>query len=97
MVLALGAAVPAVCLDAADSRLDGEHYPFILRLASARTGTTLAGSWLDHAAGIRICGNDSYNCRAAPAYATRSPGILSGLSRTESGLDAKAHEAGLSK
>ena len=48
MVPSLAAAVPAVGLDGADHHLDGEHYPYLLCLAFARTGTShgcfLAGS-----------------------------------------------------
>ena len=66
MVPALAAAVPAICLDAADYHLDREHNPHLLRLAFAHAWSSVVGSWLDHAAGIRICGSGGRDCRVAP-------------------------------
>ena len=79
MVPALAAAVPAVGLDAADHHLDGEHYPYLLRLASARTWTSVATSWLDYAAGIRIRGGGRRNYRVAPTHTTGTARMLNGL------------------
>jgi hypothetical protein len=68
VVPSLAAAVPAVTLDAADHHLDGEHYPYLLRLASARTWTSVVSSWLDNAAGIRMRGRGRCNSRFAPDH-----------------------------
>ena len=54
VVPALAAAVPAVGLDGADHHLDGEHHSDLLRLAFAHARSSVVGSWLDYAAGIRI-------------------------------------------
>src|SRR4051812_4003399 len=66
VVSALAIAVPAVSLNAAAHRLDSEHYSYLLCLASARAGTAVAGSWLDHAAGIRSHRNGRCDDRASP-------------------------------
>src|ERR1700735_3013020 len=76
MVPSLAAAVPAVGLDAADHHLDGEHHPYLLRLASARTWASLVGSWLDYAAGIWIGGSGRCNYRVSPVQTTRGKPIL---------------------
>ena len=70
MVPALAAAVPAICFDAAAHHLDGEHYPYLLRLASAHTWTSVVSSWLDYAAGIRVSGSGRCNYRVVPLHAT---------------------------
>ena len=79
MVPSLAAAVPAVGLDAADHHLDGEHHPYLLRLASARTGASLVGSGLDYAAGIWICGSGRCNCRISPGQTTSGNRMLNRL------------------
>src|SRR5262249_47057777 len=71
MVLALVAAVPAVCFDVADHHLGGEHHPYLLRLASANTWTAVVGSTMGHAAGIRVHGNGRCNFRFTPSAAFR--------------------------
>ena len=38
-----------VSLDVADHHLDGEHHPYLLRLAPAQPWTTVVGSGLDYA------------------------------------------------
>ncbi len=70
LVLALAAAVSAVGLDAADHHLDGEHSPYLLRLAFAHAWASVVSSWLDYAAGIRIRGSDRCNHRVAPTHTT---------------------------
>lgn len=40
-------------------RLERQHPHHLLRLVFARTGTSVAGPWMDHAAGVRTRG-DSY-------------------------------------
>src|SRR5262249_11218026 len=78
MVFALAAAVHTVVDDAADQHLDIEHHPYLLCLASAHTGTTVAGSGVDYAAGIRFRGNRRCNYRCAPDHTTGRATILSG-------------------
>jgi hypothetical protein len=70
VVLALDAAVRAVGLDAADHHLDGEHYPYLLRLAFAHAWSSVAGSWLGYVAGIRIGGSGRCNHRVSPVHTT---------------------------
>ena len=72
LVLALAAAVHPVRLDGADYRLDSEHHPYLLRLASAHPGTTMVSSWLDHGTGIWSRGNGRRDYRIAPFRATDS-------------------------
>jgi hypothetical protein len=61
---------PAICdidLDAADHRLDGEHYPHLRHVAFAHTWTSVgAASSLGNAAGIRMRGDSCHNYRFAP-------------------------------
>jgi hypothetical protein len=87
VVLALAVAVRAVGLDAADHRLDSEHHPDLLRMASAYTWTSVVGSWLDYAAGIRICGSGRCNYRVSPAHTTGHATVLNRLAAL--GLDAQ--------
>jgi hypothetical protein len=79
MVPALAAAVPAVGLDGADHHLDSEHYPDLLRLAFAHAWSSVVGSWLDYAAGIRIRGNGRCNYHVSPVHTTGSNPMLNGL------------------
>ena len=74
LVPALAAAVRAVGLDGADHHLDSQHHPNLLRLAFAHAWSSVAGSWLDHAAGIRSrgsvhCGSSVYASVLRPASA----------------------------
>ena len=64
MVSSLAAAIFDVGLDAADHRLDREHYVHIRPMALVRTGAAVgAASWLGHVAGIRMRGNGRcHNC-----------------------------------
>jgi hypothetical protein len=57
MVSFLAIAISEVGLDTPDHHLDSEYYPHLHRLALAYPGTSVVGSWLDVAAGIRSCGN----------------------------------------
>ncbi len=66
-------------LDAADHHLDGEHYSYLLRLASAHARASVVSSWLDHAAGIRIRGSGRCNYRVAPTQTTGTTRMLTGL------------------
>ena len=79
MVPAVAAAVHAVGLDAADHHLDSEHHPDLLRLAFAHAWSSVGGSWLDYAAGIRIRGNGRCNYPASPLHPTGDNPILDGL------------------
>ena len=55
MVSSLAAAISGIGLDAADHRLDCEHYPHLRHVALARTWASVGGaSWLGNAAGIRM-------------------------------------------
>ncbi len=67
LVPALAAAVRAVGLDRSDHHLDRQHHPNLLRVAFAHAWSSVAGSWLDHAAGIRIGRNCRRNRRVSPA------------------------------
>jgi hypothetical protein len=87
MVPALAAAVPAVSLDAADHHLDGEHYPNLLRVASAHAWSSMVGSWLDYAAGIRMCRDNRCNHPVAPNHSTGRATVLNRLAAL--GLDAQ--------
>ena len=67
LVSSLGAAISYVSLDAADHRLDCEHYPRLHQLALARTWASVgAASCLGYAAGIRMPGNSCCNYGFAP-------------------------------
>ena len=73
MVSTLAAAISDVGLDAADHRLDYEHYPHLRQLALAHTWTSVgAASWLGNAAGIWMRGNGRCNYRFAPDHTTGS-------------------------
>ena len=67
MVSSLAAAISDVGLDAADHRLDCEHYPHLRYVALAHTWASVgAASWLGNAAGIRMRGDGCRNYRFAP-------------------------------
>ncbi len=67
MVSSLAAAISEIALDAADHRLDCEHYPHLRHVALAHTWASLgAASRLGNAAGIRMRGNSCRNDRFAP-------------------------------
>ncbi len=76
MVPALAAAVPAINHDSAHHDLDGQHCPYLLRLAFAQSWTPVAGSGLDYAAGIRSPGSVRCSYRVAQVPATgNAPGL----------------------
>ncbi len=79
VVSALAVAVPAVGLDGADHRLDGQHHPNLLRLAFAHARTSVAGSGLDYAAGIRMRGDGRCNHPVAPNHSTGRATVLNRL------------------
>ena len=79
MVPALAAAVRAVGLDGADHPLDSEHHSNFLRLAFAHAWSSMVGSWMDYAAGIRIRGNGRCNYRLSPVRTTGDNPMLNGL------------------
>src|SRR5215470_20057370 len=81
LVPALAGAVLAVGLDAANHHLDGEHFAHLLRVAPAYDWTSLGGSWLDHAAGIRSRCSGRYDHRAAPTHAAGNVPLPNGLDR----------------
>ena len=81
MVHAVAAAVPAIGLDAADHHLDIKHYPYLLCLALAHTGTAMGGSRLDFAVGIWIRGSGSRNHRIPSDQAIGRTTVLSGPGR----------------
>ena len=89
LVLTLAAAVPAVSLDAAAHRLDGEHCPYLRGLAFAHIGTSVASSRLDHAAGIWICRNYRCDHRVAPAQANSAAARLNRLGARIANAPAK--------
>jgi len=79
MVSSLAAAISDVGLDAADHRLDCEHYPHLRYVALAHTWASVgAASWLGNAAGIRMRGNGCRNYRFAPDQPIGRPTMLSG-------------------
>jgi hypothetical protein len=88
VVPALAAAVHAVGLDAADHHLDREHHPNLLRLAFAHAWSSVVGSWLDYAAGIRMRGSGRCNYRVSPAHTTGHATVLNRLAAL--GLDAQS-------
>jgi hypothetical protein len=79
MVPSLAAALRAVGLDCANHHLDSQHYPYLLRLAFAHAWSSVVGSWLDYAAGIRIRGNDRCNYRASPIHTTGGSSVFNGI------------------
>src|SRR5438309_10956026 len=79
VVPALAPAVRAVGLDGADHHLDSEHHPNLLRLAFAHAWSSMAGSWLDYAAGIRSRGNCLCNYRVSPVQTAVGNPMLNGL------------------
>ena len=80
VVSSLAAAISDVGLDAADHRLDCEHYPDVRPMALARTWASVGGaSWLGHAAGIRMRGNRSRDYRFAPDSAVAQAPMLNGV------------------
>ena len=81
MVFALDAAIPAIGLDSANHHLDSEHHPYLLRLASARTWTTVCRPRLDHAAGIRI--GSSGRCDSRPTATLPAAAQKSGAQQLE--------------
>jgi len=71
MVSSLAAAISDVGLDAADYRLDCEHYPHLRHVALSHTWASVgAASWLGNAAGIRMRGNSCRSYRFAPDHTT---------------------------
>ena len=79
MVSSLAAAISQVGLDAADHRLDCEHYPHLRHVALAHTWASLGpASWLGNAAGIRMRGHSCRNYRFAPDQPIGRPTMLSG-------------------
>src|SRR5437016_12989403 len=70
MVSSRAAAISDVGLDAADHRLECEHYPHIRPMALARTWASVGGAtWLGNARGIRMRGNRCRDYRVAPDHA----------------------------
>jgi hypothetical protein len=67
VVPAVDAAVSSLTLHAANHHMDSEHHSYLRRLAFTYTWTSLVGSWLGYAGGIRIRGNSRCNYLAAPA------------------------------
>jgi hypothetical protein len=81
VVRSLAAAVPPIGFNAADRHLDGQHYPYLLCLAFAHSGTAMVSSWLGYAAGVRIGGDSSCNYRFAPDHTSDCTTMLSGTGR----------------
>jgi hypothetical protein len=77
VVPSLAASVSPVDISPADHHLDGEHYADLLRLASTHARTPLAGSGLDHVAGIWIRGSSGGDDRFTPEYTTYGTTTLS--------------------
>src|ERR1700757_4859612 len=70
MVSSLAAAILDVGLDAANHRLDREHYAHIRPMALARARAAMGpASWLGRAGGIRMRGSGWCHDRIAPAHA----------------------------
>ncbi len=79
MVSSLAAAISEIGLDAADHRLDCEHYPHLRHVALAHTWASVgAASWLGNAAGIRMRGNSCRDYRFAPDQPIGRPTMLGG-------------------
>jgi hypothetical protein len=79
MVSSLAAAISEIGLDAADYRLDCEHYPHLRHVALSHTWASVgAASWLGNAAGIRMRGNSCRNYRFAPDQPIGRPTVVSG-------------------
>jgi len=79
MVSSLAAAISEIALDAADHRLDCEHYPHLRHVALAHTWASVgAASCLGNAAGIWMRGNSCSNHGFAPDQPTRRPPMLNG-------------------
>ena len=76
MVAAVADAVHTVDLNAADHRLDMEHYPYLSCLASAYPCRSVGASGLDCAAGVRIRGSSGGNYRFAPDHTIAAPQCL---------------------
>ena len=89
VVPALAAALPEIDLGAANHHLDGEHYPYLLRVASAYDWTSMVGSWVDHGGGIRSRSSWRYNHLAAPTFATSNSPMLNELG----GVDGSGRRA----
>ena len=87
VVPSLAAAVRAVGLDGADHHLDSEHSPYVLHLAFAHAWSSVAGSRLDYAAGVRSRGNGRCNHPVAPNHSTGSATVLNRLAAL--GVDAQ--------
>ena len=79
VVPALAAAVRAVGLDGADHHLDSQHHPDLLCLAFAHAWSSVVGSGLDYAAGIRMRGNGRCNHRVSPDHSTGRDTVLNRL------------------
>ena len=63
LVSSLAAAISEIALDAADHRLDCEHYPHLRHVALAHTWASVGiASCLGHAGGIRMRGNRCCSC-----------------------------------
>jgi len=84
VVPALAAALLEIDLGAANHHLDGEHYPYLLRVASAYNWTSMVGSRVDHGGGIRSRSSWRYNHLAAPTCATCNSPMLNELGGVES-------------
>src|SRR5579864_2797286 len=88
LVFTLAAAVPKVYLDAATHRLERKYSAYVRRLASAHAWPSVGSSRLDHAVGVRICGNGSSISGVAAVCATSRAQVLNGLSHSEYHFDA---------
>src|SRR5258708_39704320 len=88
VVPALAPAVRAVGLDGADHYLDSEHHPNLLRLAFAHAWSSVAGSWLDYAAGIRMRRDGRCNHPVAPDHSTGRATVFNRLAA----LGVAAHQ-----
>jgi hypothetical protein len=82
VVLAMGAAVCSVALNAADHRLDGQHYSHLCRLVFACSGRSLVASWLGDAARIWMPGGGRCSYSMAPPCKINGAALLNGTTGT---------------
>jgi hypothetical protein len=80
LVVSAAAAISDVGLNAADRRLDSEHYPCVHPMAFAHTWASMGGaSRLGHAAGIRMRRDRCCDYRSAPKPAVGHSSMLNGV------------------
>ena len=79
LVSSLAFAIRAFGLDGAAHHLDSQHHPDLLRLAFADARSSVVGSLVDYAAGVRIRSNGRRNYLVSQVHTTRGNARLNGL------------------